>query len=374
MSPHVVENQVFTVSAQLQRDLVRALAVWYQRQQRNLPWRQTRDPYAIWVSEVMLQQTQVKTVLPYFERFMTRFPSPADLARAELPRVLKVWEGLGYYARARNLHKAAGIVAVQLDGCVPSRWDTLRALPGIGDYIAAAVLSIAFNRPYAVLDGNVKRVLARLFLIHTPVNQAAAHRRFQTLADSLLDRKHPGDHNQAMMELGATVCTPRHPRCPQCPVAQFCKALQTGNTDNYPHRLKKEPVPQVHLVAGLVWKKERVLLTRRPAQGLLGGLWEFVSGKLEPSRDPFARLAALIKQTVHLDVRVQRRVAVVQHAYTHFKIQMQVYECQWRNGRVRLHGPAQFAWIRLNQLNRYALHGAVHKAVEQFKTLYPPHA
>ena len=180
MSPHVVENQVFTVSAQLQRDLVRALAVWYQRQQRNLPWRQTRDPYAIWVSEVMLQQTQVKTVLPYYERFMTQFPSPADLARAELPRVLKVWEGLGYYARARNLHKAAGIVAVQLDGCVPSRWDTLRALPGIGDYIAAAVLSIAFNRPYAVLDGNVKRVLARLFLIHTPVNQAAAHQRFQT--------------------------------------------------------------------------------------------------------------------------------------------------------------------------------------------------
>jgi len=217
-------------------------------------------------------------------------------------------------------------------------------------------------------------VLARLFLIDAPVNQAAAHKHFRDLAEQLMDRKNPGDHNQAMMELGAVRCTPRQPLCPQCPVAKFCGALHTNTIRSYPRRAKRAPLPQVSLVGGLVWKKGRVLLTRRPLQGLLGGLWEFVNDPVAPGQDPAATLVEHIKKTVNLDVRVQRRVAAVRHAYTHFKVQMEVYDCQWLAGRVRLNGPAEYAWVRPDALHDYALHGAVHKALKQFNQLHPTEA
>ncbi|MFZ1983631.1 MAG: A/G-specific adenine glycosylase [Desulfatitalea sp.] len=197
----------------------RTLGAWYDTHRRDLPWRYTRDPYAIWVSEVMLQQTQVKTVTPYFQRFMQRFPDVGRLAQADEQSVLKSWEGLGYYSRARHLHQAAQRVVHEWDGRLPSTWPEIRQLPGIGDYIAAAVLSIAFAQPHAVVDGNVKRVLARLLRMATPINAAAGHQLFQAAADRLLDVQDPGRHNQAMMELGALVCTPQTPLCAQCPLA-----------------------------------------------------------------------------------------------------------------------------------------------------------
>ncbi|MEZ4568646.1 MAG: A/G-specific adenine glycosylase, partial [Desulfobacterales bacterium] len=203
-----------------------ALTRWYAENLRHLPWRGSADPYHIWVSEVMLQQTQVATVIPYFKRFCQAFPDIRALAAADLQDVLKLWEGLGYYARARNLHKAAKIVTDQYNGRIPDDADGFMALPGVGDYIGAAVLSIAFDRPLAVVDGNVKRVLARLFEIDAPVNVSASYKIFQSCANLLLNAEDPGTFNQAVMELGALVCRPSGPDCRVCPLAGWCGAFK----------------------------------------------------------------------------------------------------------------------------------------------------
>lgn len=347
-----------TVSA-----IQRALLQWYLDHRRDLPWRRTRDPFAIWVSEVMLQQTQVKTVLPYYERFMATFPTVQHLADATLHAVLKAWEGLGYYSRARNLHRAAGIVASQMNGRLARDWRTFRRLPGVGDYIAAAVLSIAFGRPHAVADGNVKRVLARLLLIDVPVNQASGHKVFQTTAQQLLSHKAPGDHNQAVMELGALICTPRQPACGSCPLKRFCRAAGTDQMDRYPLRLKTDPTPEHRLVCAVVLKNGRLLLTQRPSEGLLGGLWEFPNGPWKNGEPSACACVNMVRSTVGFDVKPLARLTRVRHAYSHFKIQMPVFHCRWQSGRVRLNGPQAFRWVSLEKLTEFPLHGAVQKIV-----------
>jgi len=349
------------------RSLRRRLLVWYESNRRRLPWRETRDPYRIWVSEVMLQQTQVKTALPYYRRFLRQFPTLRKLAAADLGDVLKRWEGLGYYARARNLHRAAGILAVCSEGGIPDRWDGFRALPGVGDYIAAAVLSIAFDRPHAVVDGNVKRVLARLLEMEAPVNQTSSHKIFQTEADRLLDRRRPGDFNQAVMELGALVCTPALPNCPICPLTRYCAAHRGGTVTRFPRRVASRPVPEVQIAAGVVFKNGRVLITRRPAQGLLGGLWEFPGGKLRTGETPSAACLREIKEEVNLDVTIEEPLAQVRHAYSHFRIHMHVFRCRFTAGRVRLNGPTDHRWVRIADIDRFAFPGANHKFIPLLK-------
>ena len=226
---------------------------WYSEHHRKLPWRESDDPYHIWVSEVMLQQTQVKTVLPYYEKFLHHFPGLEDLAGADLQDVLKLWEGLGYYARARNLHLAAKLVLEEYEGQIPSDWKAFQKLPGVGGYIASAVQSIAFGDPHAVTDGNVKRVLARLLKIDDPVNQPASHKIFREAASKLLDTRDPGNFNQAMMELGAMVCKPRKPECGFCPIPSFCLASQTDQTEDCPKRVQSKPVPRYHVLAGVIY-------------------------------------------------------------------------------------------------------------------------
>ena len=223
------------------------LVLWYRKNHRKLPWRETQNSYFIWISEVMLQQTQVKTVLPYFEKFTKEFPSITDLAEADLQTVLKMWEGLGYYARARNFHKAAKIVTEEFSGKIPSSYDEFRKLPGVGEYIGAAVQSIAFGHSYAVVDGNVKRVLARLFNITAPANDTAYLKTFQEAANEILDTTNPGDFNQAMMELGATICRPQTPLCDECPISQFCWAFEHHSQDALPiKKQKKKSLLQTH--------------------------------------------------------------------------------------------------------------------------------
>ena len=262
------------------------LLAWFETHSRKLPWRDTEDPYRIWVSEVMLQQTQVKKVLQYYQKFVNKFPDVESLARAALQDLLKTWEGLGYYARARNLHKAAQVVVGDLKGEIPADYAGFRELPGVGEYIAAAVQSIAFNRPYAVVDGNVKRVLARLFLINAPINQSASGRIFQEKANLLLDHTAPGIFNQAMMELGATICRPQSPTCIVCPVNTGLPCISDRSTrKNFRFRRKSKPLPEYHIVAGVIHKGEQILITQRKPEGLLGGLWEFPGGKIGRSRN-----------------------------------------------------------------------------------------
>jgi A/G-specific adenine glycosylase len=349
-------------SADLPRVRTRLLA-WYERERRSLPWRQTRDPYRIWVSEVMLQQTQVKTALPYYRRFLRQFPSLRKLAGAAPAEVLKYWEGLGYYARARNLHRAAGIVVAAHAGRIPDRWEDFRALPGVGDYIAAAVLSIAFDRPHAVVDGNVKRVLSRLLMLAAPVNQASSHKRFQEKADQWLDRSRPGDFNQALMELGALVCTPASPHCAICPLSRFCEAHCSGRVAHYPQRVDSRAVPEVQIAVGVVFKRDRILITQRPEKGLLGGLWEFPGGKLQPDERPDEACRREIREEVNLEVAIERQLTLVRHAYSHFRIRLHVFHCRFLSGRVRLRGPVDYRWIRIAEINRFPFPAANHKFI-----------
>jgi A/G-specific adenine glycosylase len=349
------------------RCLRRRLLAWYEKNRRRLPWRETRDPYRIWVSEVMLQQTQVQTVLPYYRRFLRQLPTLRKLAGADLGTVLKLWEGLGYYARARNLHRAAGLLAAGGNGRIPDRWEEFRALPGVGDYIAAAVLSIAFGRPHAVVDGNVKRVLARLRMIAAPVNQSAARKIFQVEADRLLDHRRPGDFNQALMELGALVCTPAAPNCAGCPVTGCCAAHGCGVVGRYPHRVAARAVPEEEIAVGVVSKGGRVLITRRAPRGLLGGLWEFPGGKLRTGERPEAACVREIKEEVDLDVVVEESIAQVRHAYSHLRVRLHVFACRFAAGRVRLNGPVDHRWIRIAEIDRFAFPKANHRFIPLLK-------
>ncbi len=344
----------FPVPPAKQGQIQQRLLHWYRAHHRCLPWRESTDPYRIWVSEVMLQQTRVNTVVPYFHKFLAAFPSLQDLAGADLDRVLKLWEGLGYYARARNLHKAARQVVLVSDGRIPDRFADFKALPGVGDYIASAVLSIAFGRAYAVVDGNVKRVLSRLFCLDMPVNHSSAHGQFKPMAEKLLDPADPGGFNQAVMELGALICTPSSPACTACPLTVLCCARAHSRVTDFPVRLTRKKPPCFHISTGIVIKHGRLLITRRKPDGLLGGLWEFPGGKVKKNETAESACIREIKEETGLTVRIFDYLTRIRHAYTHFKIEMDVFFCEYMSGDVVLDGPVDFQWIDLSDIRRFA--------------------
>lgn len=327
---------------------------WYGINKRNLPWRQTRDPYRIWISEVMLQQTQVKTVIPYYLDFIDTFPTVDALAAASLDSVLKKWEGLGYYARARNLHKASIRVTRDFEKRIPDNFDVFKTLPGVGDYIASAVMSIAFGHSHAVVDGNVKRVLSRLAMIPDPVNLSKSHAVFKDLATRLLGPSDPEIFNQAIMELGALICLPQNPLCRDCPVLDHCLAFSEKETHLFPKRQEKAPVPTRNVAVGVVSKSGKVLITRRKTEGLLGGLWEFPGGKVNDHENASDACIREILEETGLKVSVDSHLTHVKHAYTHFKIEMEVFCCSHISGEITLNGPIDYAWIPLDEIDRYA--------------------
>jgi A/G-specific adenine glycosylase len=329
------------------------LSSWYRSNCRNLPWRKTHNPYKIWISEVMLQQTQVKTVIPYYHKFIEAFPTIKDLALADQQKVLKMWEGLGYYARARNLLKASNLIVENYEGKIPAAYDEILKVPGVGEYIASAVLSIAFSKPHAVVDGNVKRVLARLFLMNDPVNQTKSYKTYKQLAQSLLDMKNPGIHNQAVMELGALLCKPVTPDCERCPVINYCKAYTKNKVGEFPVKIKKKPVPVYKIAVGVVVKDNRLLITKRKPEGLLGGLWEFPGGKLKKKEDAKKACKREIFEETGLSIKVVKHLTFVKHAYTHFKIQMDVFICQHLSGKIELNGPVGYKWVSVKDLDQY---------------------
>lgn len=343
------------------QEFQKKLTTWYHPNKRNLPWRDTNDPYRIWVSEVMLQQTQVVKVLDYYQRFIARYPAITDLAQSDLAEVLKLWEGMGYYARARNLHKAAQAIVAETGGVIPAEYEAFRKLPGVGDYIAAAVLSIAHNSPFAVVDGNVKRVLARLFLIDRPANDSKAVKVYKHYADALLNPGDASNHNQAMMELGAIICRPQQPLCAECPVHNFCKAYITKQQDMYPVKAVSKQTPEHHIAVGIIRQRNEFLIIRRPLQGLLGGLWEFPGGKIDGSGNIESQLIQLVLQKTGLTVDITGHLTQIKHAYSHFKIIMDVYTCTYRDGHVKLTGPIDFRWISASAIDQFAFHSANHK-------------
>ena len=354
-------HRIFGMNSKQVKTFQKQLQLWFKEHQRPMPWRDTNDPYKIWVSEVMLQQTQVQTVIPYFEKFIKQFPDLESLAKAGQHDLLKAWEGLGYYARARNLLSAAQLINKNHTGRIPEHATDFKQLPGVGDYISAAVLSIAFGLPMAVVDGNVKRVLARIFMINEPVNNSSSTGIFKEKSELLLDKIRPGTHNQAMMELGALICKPQNPACKKCVVQQFCLSFGKNQIANYPKRTKKKPVPEYRITIGIIFKNNKFLITLRKPDGLLGGLWEFPGGKIEEDESPEQACLREIKEEVNLKVDIVSHLAQIKHAYTHFKIRMEVFICRYLAGRIKLNGPVDHRWITLNQIDEFAFPKANHK-------------
>lgn len=304
------------------------LTEWFERNRRALPWRESGDPWHIWLSEVMLQQTRVEQGLPYFQRFVEHFPTVQDFAAAELDDVLRLWEGLGYYSRCRNLHKAARLVVEERDGQLPVNYEEWLALPGVGPYTAAAISSIAHHEPKAVVDGNVIRVLTRLHAFDDPVDTGAAKKQIQAWADQFLDVQRPGMHNEAVMELGALVCTPANPDCDTCPVSAHCRGAQQQRPTDFPVKRKKKPAPHYDIAVGIVRDREsRIYIQQRDTEAMLGGLWEFPGGKVEDGESPEDACRREVLEETGMDVLVAAPITTIKHAYSHFRITMHAFEC-----------------------------------------------
>lgn len=325
------------------------ILAWYAENARTLPWRGHSDPYAVWVSEIMLQQTRVETVIPYFERWLKLFPTVNALAEASEQNVLSAWEGLGYYSRARNLKRAARIVVDQHGGKLPRTTEALSKLPGIGRYTAAAIASIAFGADEATLDGNLRRVLARVFDVQEPADSPRGGKILWALSADHLPVGRAGDYNQALMDLGATICLPKKPQCALCPVHSLCLASARGVQAQRPVLKPKTAVPTRIHAAAVVRKNGRVLLSKRDNKGLLGGLWEFPNIQIENrSGRGFARA---IKKTYGLKVRKGTLLGEIHHAYTHFRLIEFVYFCE----ALELPKVTRLRWMRISDLANYPM-------------------
>ncbi len=346
------------------RAFQKALLAWFDAEARDLPWRRTKDPYRVYLSEIMLQQTRVEQGTPYYERFLERFPTLEALAAADEEAVLKQWEGLGYYTRARNLHRAARLLVEQYNGRFPESPELLQLLPGIGKYTAGAVASIAFDRPAPVVDGNVKRVLARLNAITEAVDLPASEEKLWAAAAALLPSKKPGDFNQAMMELGARICTPKAPNCDACPVSRHCQAHAENRQENLPNRTAKKPVPHHEVVIAAICRDGRYLIGKRPSEGFLGGLWEFPGGKLQKGETHQQALARECREELAIEVTVGGLVAVAKHAYTHFKVTLNVYRCALAGGMPEARVHTELRWVAPEEFDAYPFPKGNHKFLQ----------
>ena len=339
---------------------IAALLGWYRCGRADLPWRRQPSPYQVWLSEVMLQQTQVETVIPYYLRFIDAYPSVADLAQAPLDDVLKLWEGLGYYSRARNLHRAASVIMAEYGGNLPADVHQLRKLPGVGRYTAGAIASIAFDLPAPVLDGNVMRVMTRLLDLDDDISARATQEKLWATAADWMPPADAGAYNQALMELGQQVCRPVNPRCESCPVQQHCRAYALGSVAERPVRSKRAPRPHYDVTAGLIRDGEgRLLIAQRPLDGLLGGLWEFPGGKVEGGESLEDCLRRELREELAVEVEVGALFTVVDHGFTHFKITLHAFECRYLGALPPYEEPQAlealgWAWACEEELERFS--------------------
>ncbi len=331
------------------------LLEWYSVHARSLPWRGHNDPYVVWVSEVMLQQTRVETVIPYFQKWMERFPDVHALAAASQEQVLSAWEGLGYYSRARSLHRAAKILVEEYGGELPREVRDLRRLPGIGPYTAGAIASIAFGADEAALDGNIRRVLARVFDVDAQARSPEGERILYGLAADHLPKGKSGEYNQALMDLGAMVCTPRNPACSQCPLSEICQARALGIQEQRPVLVTRPEQPHYTVTAAVIQRNGRVLIARRPEDGLLGGLWEFPGGKRQEGEDLPACLQREINEELGVEVQVAEELGVYKHAYTHFRVTLHAYRCRLTAGEPRPIQASDLRWVFPGELHSFPM-------------------
>ncbi len=329
-----------------------------------MPWRNDRNPYRILVSEFMLQQTQVKTVIPYFERWMKSFPTLQKLARARESTILKHWEGLGYYSRARNLKKTAQIILQDYSGKVPDSMEEILKLPGVGRYTAGAVLSIAFGHKVPVLDGNVKRVLSRLLLLKENAGTRKSENILWEAMENILPETGAGNFNQAFMELGATVCLPKNPLCLLCPLKQNCKAQKAGKQNLYPPQKQKTPSIKIEVSAAVILRRNNIYIQKRKVGGLMGGLWEFPGGKFESGESPEQCLHREINEELGVSLHIDEKLMVIKHSYTRFRVTLHVFLCRIRSGRVSPTQSDEWSWVKAKELDTYPFPAANVKIIK----------
>lgn len=348
----------------MDQEITPRLLSWYAEHGRSLPWRETEDPYAIWVAEVMLQQTRVETVRPYYQRWMQRFPTVSDLAVASRDEVLNLWEGLGYYRRAVYLHQAARLLHEERGGTLPRSEEALRQLPGIGPYTAAAVASIAFGADTVALDGNLRRVLARLFDVPGDVHSTETEERLRDLARGLLPSGRAGDFNQALMDLGATVCLPRNPQCPSCPLETKCLARERGVVEQRPERRQRGALPHVTRVSAILSSGDRFLIVRRPEEQLLGGMWEFPGGELEDGEGLLEGLARALEEELEIRLRDPAQIGTHRHSYTHFRVTAHVFRAGIEQHSPVMHEREGLEWVTAESLDEYPM-GKIDREIAQ---------
>ena len=334
-----------------------ALIYWYNNNKRLLPFRSTKDPYKIWISEIMLQQTQMKTVIPFYERWINTLPTIRSVAKTNIDSLLKLWEGLGYYRRCHNFHQASKIIVEDYKGVVPSDYKSFKGLPGVGDYTAGAVLSISFGIPVPAIDGNVKRVMARLYGFKhlTRYNSAIIYKAISRT----LKNVNPSDFNQGLMELGALICTPEFPKCFKCPLSKNCKAYQSANPTNYPQKKVKRAIPHFNVVTAIIWRGDTFYIQKRSEDKMLGGLWEFPGGKVEKGETLEMALLRELKEECNFNARILKKATSIKHRYSHYSITMHCYYCEEKNDKIVNHTNSN--WIKKNQISQYSFPKANHK-------------
>jgi A/G-specific adenine glycosylase len=340
------------------------LLAWFTHHTRDLPWRRERTPYRVWVAEVMLQQTRAETVVSYYDRFVNRFPSIQALADAPLEDVLRVWEGLGYYARARHLHAAAQEVTSVHNGQLPDTFEELLDLPGIGRYTAGAIASIIFGKDVAAVDGNARRVLCRTFGVHEDVTRPRIQRKLESLATKLLPSGQAGTFNEALMELGATICTSRAPRCEDCPWRTLCQAYTQGDPESLPKRRPRQQVPHYDVAAAVTLRDGRVLVAQRNVDDMLGGLWEFPGGTCKEGETLPECLTREMQEELGVNVKVEKPLITIEHGYTHFRITLHSFRCHLVSGDLRCLDCAAFRWVTPTQLDTLPMSVADRKVAQ----------
>lgn len=334
---------------------------WFRKNKRDLPWRKTADPYKIWISEIMLQQTQIKTTTPYYERWIREFPDVTALANAPLGKVLKGWEGLGYYTRAKNIHKTAKIIAGDYRGKFPDSFEKIHALPGIGRYTAGAIASIAFGIAVPVLDGNVMRVLARLFALKDPIDTPAARKKLWALAGKEVPKNHPGDFNQSLMELGATVCTPRNPACLFCPLSDPCKARKKGLQDSLPRKQKSAKTKKVEAACGMIEHGGKILLEKRE-KGLWAELWQLPTFRVPYLTKPEQALENGLRAS-GIETLAGKKQGVIKRSYTVHQENLHIFTCRWISGKKLA---PNLSWVSKKSLQKLPFSSAHAKIIKSY--------
>jgi A/G-specific adenine glycosylase len=344
---------------------------WFELNQRKLPWRVHYKPYEVWISEIMLQQTQVKTMVPYYHRWMGRFAHIRAVAQAPEEDLLKHWEGLGYYSRARNIHRAAKVLLMDYGAEFPRDCQLLRRLPGIGRYTAGAIMSIAFNADCPVVDGNIARVFSRIFDVASPIRDKQTEEALWNIAEGVLAKGKARSFNQALMDLGALICTPKNPSCSRCPMKVHCQALQTGVVNQRPlARMAKDTVP-IHTSVGILGHKGKIFIQKRPPSGLMPHLWEFPGGKIQQEETPEDALVREFREELELNICALRKVALIRHNYTTFRVTLHAFSCQLEDALQQpvLHSAVDGRWVTPKELDLYAFPAANRKLIQRIQAM-----